>query len=71
MTKKKIQVIDKNNKPVSNDIQKETIHVDKKFVNLEHKNTDQGKLLSRNGRLYKKIDNQIGMWADTGELFRL
>lgn len=71
MTKKKINVIDKNNKPISKNIQKEVIQIDQRFVNLQKKNTDTGKLLSRNGRLYKKLDNQCGMWADTGKVFKL
>lgn len=70
MAKKKIKVIDMNNKSISNEAQKEEVHVNKKFVKVVVPK-EEPKLLIRNGRVYKKLDNQYGMYADNGEVFKL
>lgn len=76
MAKKNIEVISSDNKIINNDIKKEPLKVDKRFVKITKVNTShiQGKdytVLTRNGRVYKKLDNQYGIWSDTGELFHL
>lgn len=69
---KKINVIDQKNKPVSKEVQKEVIRVDKRFVKTtEPRTVSNNQLLSRNGRIFKKIDEQYGMYADNGEVFKL
>lgn len=70
MAKKKIKVIDMNNKPISNEVQKEDIHVNKRFVKAELPKKEE-KILVRDGRVYKKLDNQYGMWSDNGKVFKL
>lgn len=70
MTKKKIKVIDMNNKPISNEVQKEDIHVNKRFVKAVLPKEEE-KILVRDGRVYKKLDNQYGMWSDNGKVFKL
>lgn len=70
MAKKKIKVIDMNNKPISNEVQKEDIHIDKRFVKVVPPKEEE-KILVRDGRVYKKIDKQYGMWADNGKVFKL
>lgn len=70
---KKINVIDQNNKQVSNEVQKEVIKIDKRFVQTTQprRAVSNNHLLSKNGRIYKKIDKQYGMYADNGEVFKL
>lgn len=70
--KEVIKVLDDNNKPISEDIEKENVK------NLGIKNK-QNKLETRNRKLYKAINGEyyeeisedMGMWSRTGEVFRL
>lgn len=76
MAKKNIQVISSDNKLVNNKVKKEPLKVDKRFVKTTKVKTPQlqGKdysVLTRNGRVYKKLDNQYGIYADNGEMFHL
>lgn len=68
--KKKVEIISMDNKSVSPQIQKEGINVDKRFVKGKPMEKKDG-ILIRNGRVYKRLDNQFGMYADTGEVFKL
>lgn len=72
MAKKKIDIISEDNKPVSRETKKELIQVDKRFVKATPpQKTNTSSILIRNGRVYKKLDNQFGMYADNGEVFKL
>lgn len=68
---KKIKVMSQDNKPISDEVQKEEIHVDKRFVKIVQPKRDKDEILVRNGRVYKRLDNQFGMYADTGEVFKI
>lgn len=75
MAKKNIKpTISLDNRPQSPDIQSEPKVVPKGFVNIKPTKPIKNEGLPFNvykGRVYKKLDNQYGMWADTGEVFRL
>lgn len=74
MTKKKVDVIDLNNRPVSKSVNKESVEIDKRFVNIKPITPIQNKsntIPMRNGRVYKNLGNGIGMYTDTGETFVL
>lgn len=72
MAKKKVDIISEDNKPVSGETKKELIQVDKRFVKVTPpQKTNTSSILIRNGRVYKKLDNQFGMYADNGEVFKL
>lgn len=71
--KKKVDIISMNNKPVNKSVQNEPVKVSDKFVK-EMKPTVIGKektLLVRNGRVYKEIGNGYGIYADSGEVFKI
>lgn len=71
--KKKVDIIGMNNKPVNKSIQNEPVKVSDKFVK-EMKPRVIGKvkaILVRNGRVYKEIGNGYGIYADSGEVFKI
>lgn len=68
--KKKVDIISLDNKPVSNQIQNENIPVDKRFAKVKPIEKKDG-ILIRNGRVYKKLDSNYGMYADNGAVFKL
>lgn len=71
--KKKVDIISMNNKPINKDAQNEPVKVSDKFVK-EMKPRLIGKvktLLVRNGRVYKEIGNGYGIYADSGEVFKI
>lgn len=75
MTKKNMKpTISLDNRPQSPDIQSEPKATPRGFVNIKPTRPvkkEVNKINIRNGRVYKKLDNQYGMWADTGKVFRL
>ena len=74
--KKKVDIISMNNKPVNKSVQNEPVKVSDKFVK-EMKEIKprvigkEKKLLVRNGRVYKEIGNGYGIYADSGEVFKI
>lgn len=63
-----------DNRPVSPLVQEDPKPIPKGFVNIKKTVPvkKEGKDFNvSNFRPYKKLDNYYGMWADTGEVFRL
>lgn len=75
MAKKNMKpTISLDNRPQSPDIQSEPKVVPRGFVNIKPTRpvkNENDKINVRDNRVYKKLDNQYGMWADTGEIFKL
>lgn len=72
MAKKKVDIIGVDNKPMSDDIQSEPLKIDKRFVKTELKAPKKKKvILTKNNRVYIELDKYHGMYADTGEVFKL
>lgn len=65
-----MDLIDINNKKLNNDIKNEPINIDYRFLGIKPKK-EKKEILTRNGRVYKKLNNQYGMWADNGKVFKL
>ena len=57
-----IDLIDGNNKPISEERSKDDVLIPKGFINIKK---------MYKGREYKEIDEYVGVWVDTGELFKL
>lgn len=70
MSKKKVDIISLDNKVVSNEVKKEEVKVNKNFVEIKQTKLKK-EILLKNGRVYKKIDNQYGMYLDDGKVFKL
>ena len=71
--KKKVDIISMNNKPVNKSVQNEPVKISDKFVKeMKPRVIDkEKKLLVRNGRVYKEIGNGYGIYADSGEVFKI
>ena len=67
-----IEIMSLDNKQISKDVIKEPIQVHDKFASVPPKKVDTKKTINvRNGRVYKDLGNGYGMFADTGETFRI
>lgn len=75
MSKKNTKpTISLDNRPQSPDIQSEPKVIPRGFVSIKSTRpvkNENDKISVRDKRVYKKLDNQYGMWADTGEIFKL
>ena len=71
--KKKVDIISMNNKPVNKSVQNEPVKVSDNFVKELKPRVigKEKKLLVRNGRVYKEIGNGYGIYADSGEVFKI
>lgn len=70
--KEVIKVLDENNKPISEDIEKEEVKdfgIKRKQKQLQVRNEKLKK--AKNGEYYEVISEDMGMWSRTGEVFRL
>lgn len=66
-------IISLDNAPVSPLIQSEDEIIPKGFVKIQPKKptSTESKIKLHNGRVYKDVGNGYGMYADTGEVFRI
>lgn len=76
LKRKKVEekpTISTDNKIVSPEVQKEPVEIPKGFIkDLPIKKPKaEKKILIRNGRPYKKINEYQGMYCDNGEVFKL
>lgn len=75
MSKKNMKpTISLDNRPMSPEIQNEPKAIPKDFINIKPKTPVKKEGLPFSvykGRVYKKLDNQFGMWADNGKVFNL
>lgn len=71
--KKKVDIIGMDNKPINQEVQKEDVNIPKKFVNVKPTapKVVESKILLHNGRVYKKLANGYGMYADDGSVFKI
>lgn len=69
--KEDIEIMSLDNKPVNKEVTKEPVYIPDKFVKVTKPIISDSKLKMRNGRVYKELGNGMGMWSDTGEVFRI
>ena len=71
--KKKVDIIDMNNKPIKSDVQNKKVEINAKMVKVISKNPKiaESKIKLNNGRVYKDLGNGYGMYADNGQVFRI
>lgn len=68
----KIDIVDLDNKEVEPIVLEETEEIPTGFVQLPNKATSkENEMKVHNGRMYKVLKNNRGMWADTGATFDL
>lgn len=66
------EVLDLDNKPINEDVIKESEEVPVGFVPpIPVVEKTKETLKVRNGRVYKELKNGIGIFADTGETFKI
>lgn len=67
-----IEIMSLDNKPIAKDVTKEQTQVHDKFASVPPKKIDtKNDIKVRNGRVYKELSNGYGIYADTGEAFRI
>lgn len=67
-----VEVVDLDNKPIAPVVVEETEEVPTGFVQLPTKQVSkENEMKVYNGRMYKVLKNNRGMWADTGATFDL
>ena len=70
--KEDIEIMSLDNKPINKDLIKEPVNIPDKFVKIVSKPIiSDSRIKMRNGRVYKELGNGIGMFSDTGEVFRI
>lgn len=66
------EVLDLDNKPINEDVIKESEEVPANFVPaIPVQKASEEKIKVKNGRVYKELKNGIGIFADTGETFKI
>lgn len=67
-----IELISSENKPINKNIKSEPISVHEKFIKIPRIEKENKKIINiKNGRVYKKLGNGYGIYADNGQLFKL
>lgn len=67
-----IKVLDENNKPISEDIEKEEVKdLGIKKIQKQPQTRNSKLKKAKNGEYYEVISEDMGMWSRTGEVFRL
>ena len=70
--KENIEIMSLDNKPINKEVTKEPVSIPNKFVKITSKPIiSDSRIKMRNGRVYKELGNGIGMFSDTGEVFRI
>lgn len=70
--KANVNIISQENEMVSEEVKKEEQKMPMGFVNIKiEKPAKENKVLIKNGRVYKDLHNGYGLYADTGEAFKL
>lgn len=70
--KEDIEIISLDNKPINKEVTKEPVIIPNKFVKITSKPIiSDSRIKMRNGRVYKELGNGMGMFSDTGEVFRI
>lgn len=69
--KENIEIMSLDNKPINKEVIKEPVNVPDKFVKIPKKVEHTKTINVRNGRVYKELGNGMGMFSDTGEVFRI
>lgn len=66
-------IISLDNIPVSPLVKEEDEIIPDKFINVQQKKpiSNESKIKIKNNRVYKEVGNGYGMYADTGEVFRI
>lgn len=67
-----IKVLDENNKPISEDIEKEEVKdLGIKKIQKQPQTRNSKLKKAKNGEYYEVISEDMGMWSRIGEVFRL
>ena len=69
--KENIEIMSLDNKPINKDVIKEPVNIPDKFVKIPKRVEHTKTINVRNGRVYKELGNGIGMFSDTGEVFKI
>ena len=69
--KENIEIMSLDNKPINKDVIKEPVNIPDKFVKMPKRIEHTKTINVRNGRVYKELGNGMGMFSDTGEVFRI
>ena len=69
--KENIEIMSLDNKPINKDGIKEPVNIPDKFVKMSKRIEHTKTINVRNGRVYKELGNGMGMFSDTGEVFRI
>ena len=69
--KENIEIMSLDNKPINKDLIKEPVNIPDKFVKIPKRVEHTKTINVRNGRVYKELGNGIGMFSDTGEVFKI
>ena len=70
--KENIEIMSLDNKPVNKEVTEEPVNIPDKFVKIVSKPiVSDSRIKMRNGRVYKELGNGMGMFSDTGEVFRI
>lgn len=69
--KENIEIMSLDNKPINEEVVKESVNVPDKFVKIPKRVEHTKTINVRNGRVYKELDNGYGMYADDGTTFKI
>ena len=69
--KENIEIMSLDNKPINKEVTEEPVNISDKFVKMPKRIEHTKTINVRNGRVYKELGNGMGMFSDTGEVFRI
>ena len=70
--KENIEIMSLDNKPINKEVTEEPVNIPDKFVKIVSKPiVSDSRIKMHDGRVYKELGNEMGMFSDTGEVFRI